>query len=455
MKTQEGSAPADDLVKSEDTDSAASEAAPAVVSTSESREQMLEERLAELEEKYDQLSAQMEAEAIERMVQDAENESRAAEEETKPEEREFLAGSLALQKLNPEITFSGDILLGLILGESPRYYAGEHDRTGLPVRAAGLHIQHVLDPYSLFKSAFDISPDDGLHLEELYISWFGLVPSLSFSIGRFRQGFGILNRWHEHDLDQTDYPMALTQVLGEGGLVGDGIQVKWMMPRLWAHANELSLEIVDGTNETLFSGEHFSVPTIMLHLKNYYDLSDATYFEVGLTGMFGCNNKRGLLTDEDDPADRRLMDEPWRTTWVAGMDITLNWTPPKRARYRSVTWRSEGYFAHKERPSDATEANPYSWGVYSYLQFQASARWFMGVRGDVALPTLRASEDIAWDVVPYLTFWQSEFVYLRLEYQYGREIPYETAQENMGRRTDNRLLFQIDFAAGPHKHEKY
>jgi hypothetical protein len=62
-------------------------------------------------------------------------------------------------------------------------------------------------------------------------------------------------------------------------------------------------------------------------------------------------------------------------------------------------------------------------------------------------------------VVPYITFWQSEFVYVRLEYSHGEEIPYfepdGTLYGTLARRVDNRVLLQIDFAAGPHKHEKY
>jgi hypothetical protein len=44
---------------------------------------------------------------------------------------------------------------------------------------------------------------------------------------------------------------------------------------------------------------------------------------------------------------------------------------------------------------------------------------------------------------------------MRLEYQHGRNIPYTRADDTMGLRTDNRVMLQIDFAAGPHKHEKY
>ena len=36
--------------------------------------------------------------------------ARAAEEEQRPEQREFLEGGLALQKLNPEISVTGDML---------------------------------------------------------------------------------------------------------------------------------------------------------------------------------------------------------------------------------------------------------------------------------------------------------------------------------------------------------
>jgi hypothetical protein len=417
--------------------------------TTRTQDQPIEERLELLEKKQAALTARMEADAVERMVQDAQNEARATDEERKPEEREFLAGGLALQKLNPELTFCGDMLAGLIL-DGRKFYAGESDRSGIPVRAVGLHFQHVLDPYSMFKSAFHISPAHGFHTEEVYISWFGIVPSMSFTVGRFRQSFGILNRWHAHDLDQTDYPLALTQVLGDEGLIGDGLVVKWLMPSLLAHVNELTLEVVNGTNEMLFSGEHFTVPSTLLHLKNYYDLSPNTYLELGLTGMFGFNNQRGVPAD-----DGTLVDEPWRKTYVGGADLTLFWSPLAQARYRSFLWRSEFYYANKELPASEPRTSQVAWGAYSYLQYQLSVRWFLGVRGDVAVPTVRANDDVAWDVVPYLTVWQSEFVYLRFEYRHGQRIPYLTSDGGLGRRTDNRVLLQIDFAAGPHKHEKY
>ena len=52
-----------------------------------------------------------------------------------------------------------------------------------------------------------------------------------------------------------------------------------------------------------------------------------------------------------------------------------------------------------------------------------------------------------WQVGPYVTWWQSPYVRVRLEVDYGD-----------GRHTGPGELFiglQIVFAAGPHKHERY
>jgi len=413
-------------------------------------EATLEARIRTLEAKLQALEESAQADELARMQDAARAEANARGSEGAPEQREFLEGALALQKLNPEISVSGDVLAALVI-DGDRFYAGADDRSGMPIREVSLHIQHVLDPYSMFKSAIAFSPTHGVGVEEVYVTWSGLVPSLTFTVGRFRQGFGVLNRWHEHDLDQTAHPFAMTAVLGEEGLVGNGFGVRWFMPPLWAHANELTLEVVDGENEALFAGQHFSVPTALLHLKSYWDLTDSTYLELGLSGMFGFHNRRGLV----DETTGTLVDEPWAQTYVGGADLTLYWSPLQQAKYYSVTWRSELYCARKQQPAGSALPTDWGFGAYSYVQVQPGERWFLGVRGDVARPMERASDDLAWDVVPYVTFWQSEFVYLRLEVQHGQRLPVTRADGTLGARTDNRVLLQVDFAAGPHKHEKY
>ncbi len=427
----------------------------------ESENQALEDRIRKLEQEVDQMRNEKEEEELARLVAEADAEAKAPETESKPEERDFLWGALALQKLNPEFSVNGDFVAGLIVDRDTRFYAGDDDRGGFFLREAGLHLQHVLDPFSMFKAAICFAPEPHpvVELEEMYLTWSAIIPSFSLTVGRFRQNFGVVNRWHEHDLDHVSHPSALTLTLGEEGLNQTGFGVKWFMPPLVAHANELTIEVTNAENEELFAGEFFSVPAVMAHLKNYYDLSDSTYLELGLSGIWGVNNKRGFINDDEE-----LDDEPWRHTVGGGVDLTLQWTPLQQAKYHSFTWRTEGFLIHKETAQDTdsidfglseSDGKRISWGVYSLFNYQLSTKWFIGVLGNIALPTIRIDKKLAWDVGPIITFWQSEFVYLRLEYRHGERMPFREASGDLTRRTDDRVLLQIDWAAGPHKHEKY
>lgn len=413
----------------------------------ETRVQELEQQLAELQEK-------MAEDELQRLVELAEQAANAPPEEARPEDRVFVAGSRSLQATNPEISVVGDFVAGLTINDDIKN--GEPVGTGFPIRALSLDIRSVLDPYSTTKIAAEILPDpeEPIALEEMYITWHGAVPSLSLSVGRFRQQFGVVNRWHEHDLEQVNHPLAMTQVIGDEGLAGDGLSLRWFMPRLWAHANELTVDVTDGNNEFLYSGERFAVPAFTGHLKNYWDLSRATYLELGLSGAMGWNNPiaraetyeeavaRGADPDAGD-YEAAMVDDGWSKTVVAGADLTLFWNPPQKAKYRSFTWRSEFYYVQKEDVlGDWTRA----WGAYSYVQVQPGAGWFLGVRGDVAHPLVPAADEIVWDVVPYVTWWQSEFVFLRLEYGLTRGLTPTP---------EHRIAFQISWAAGPHKHERY
>ncbi|MBN2525233.1 MAG: hypothetical protein JXR76_02485 [Deltaproteobacteria bacterium] len=415
----------------------------------------LQERLQKLEQKNE--NAELEA-----IIEAAQNEAEAQPSQEAPEDRNFLWGALALQKLNPEISVSADILATMFVDKNHHFYNDIGERSGFSLREVSLHVQHTLDPFSSFKGAIAFIP--GTHpeveVEEMYITWFGLIPSVSVSVGRFRQNLGILNRWHGHDLDQTSYPLALSLVLGDEGLAQTGVMIKWFMPAMWAHANELVLEITNAENDTLLAGEFFSVPSILGHLKNYWDVTDNTYIELGLSGLWGMNNKRGYFRETSN----KLKNDAWRQTFVGSVDLTLQWTPLQKAKYRSFTWRSEAYVVHREMSRDPnllqtgesdTDGKRYSFGAYSYVDFRASEQIYMGIRGDIALPTVRSKTSFAYDIVPYITFWQSEFVYMRIEYAHQSNVPASSANGVLVNCTDNKVMLQIDFAAGPHKHEKY
>ncbi len=394
----------------------------------------LQVRIKILEKRLHQLEEAQEESELQRLKEEALQEaSSASKEEGEP--KVFKSGQRSLQALNPEISVTGDVSLQRVQNKDG---FSEDQRTGAYFRVIGIHVQSNLDPFSVTKLALEFTPE-GFELGEAYVTWTNLFRNIALTAGKFRQQFGIINRWHEHSLDQFDFPLAMTTILGEEGLNQTGFSIDWLMPKLWAHANSLTLQITNGQNDHLFSGELFSFPAILGHLKNYYDLNSDTYLEIGLTGMIGQNNQRGY-------SDGKLLKEKRRLTKLGGLDLTLNWEPLNRAHYHSLTWRSELFYADKE--DSLSQNNIKTWGGYSYLEYRFNERWYAGLRFDYTQPfTAQNSGKNIYQIVPYLTWWQSHWVRLRLQYNYQNG--------NVVEEPNHLIRLQLTWAAGPHKHERY
>ncbi|MFL6195229.1 MAG: hypothetical protein ACJ75H_13725 [Thermoanaerobaculia bacterium] len=318
-----------------------------------------------------------------------------------------------LNQLNPEISMTGD-LVGLY---------DDHGREDFNGREFELNVQSALDPYSLTKWTLSFSPEEGVDIEEGYISYTGLPGGLTLTAGKFRQDFGQLNRWHLHALPQVDYPLALRTYFGDEGLAQTGLSANWLLPHPWATANELTLQLTDGESDA-FGGEDFSNLVGLAHLKNYWDVNDATYAELGLSGIAGTNGHGG---------DSRV--------W--GTDFTLHWQPPTRAKYREVTWRTE--LLRSER-DDERNVRRKALGGYSYVESLVAQNLYGGLRYDRVEDPFDPGH-VTWGLFPNLTWWQSEFVRLRGEYGFLKD---DLTGEN-----NNRFTLQVTWAAGPHKHETY
>jgi hypothetical protein len=83
--------------------------------------------------------------------------------------------------------------------------------------------------------------------------------------------------------------------------------------------------------------------------------------------------------------------------------------------------------------------------VWSLAELRLSPSWLVGGRVDwVEDPT--NPDRTAWLVSPTVTWWQSEWVRVRAEYDLlGRSVGEDTGK----------FLLQVTFAMGPHKHETY
>jgi len=318
-----------------------------------------------------------------------------------------------LNRLNPEISFTGTVVGA----------TSDASREEFTLQEFELDLQSALDPFSRTRWTISFG-EEGVEVEEGYVLYSSLPSGLELTAGRFRQQFGSLNRQHLHALPQSTYPLVLESLFGEEGLAQTGLSFVWLLPRPWATANEVAVQITSGENEEAFGGELFDDLAVLARLKNFWEISDATYFEWGLSGITG---------KTADGGDSR----------VFGTDVTLSWQPPAQAKYKALTWRAELLRSQRE---DEIGTRHEAWGGYTYLEGLFRRNLWAGLRLDWAEEPLEPERRLR-GIVPYLTWWQSEFVRLRVEYGY--------LEDELTDESENRFALQLTWAAGPHKHETY
>ena len=398
-------------------------AEPKPTPTIEELQRQVEEltrQLAIVQEQLDKMQAQQEEESrqaeLEKLRQAAAAEAARSES---PQEvdtsTKFVSGTRMQPQLNPEISLTGN-MYGV---------AGNNVKNQFSIGEWELDIRSYLDPYARVAAVFGWSEEEGFGLEEGYVDWLNLFPRMSLTVGRKRQQFGVLNRWHPHALDQVYYPWVIEESFGEEGLIGTGVSLDWLMPSLWADSNELIVEVTDGDNDVAFAGSDWTKPAILAYLKSYWDVTGDSYLEVDLTGLHGVTDPEGNL-DHD----------------FLAIDAVYNWYPAGRELYNDVTLRGMLLRSFLDLADGGRRD---AWGGYFYGQYKFSRRWIVGARYDNVQDQREAGHSF-WGISPYLTFWQSEFVRLRGEYTYGHD-------NFLG--NDNRFTLQLTVAAGPHKHERY
>ncbi len=332
------------------------------------------------------------------------------------EQTQFVDRARNLNQLNPEISVTGDVRLSATRANLTSDNAD--------IREFEFGFQSPLDPYSSTKIFASIE-EGQIGIEEAYAYWTGLPGSLRLDVGRFRQQVGELNRWHLHALSQSEYPLVLRRLFSDDGLIGDGVGLYWMAPvgggALGAH--ELWGQVTLANNPVLFDGGRRL--SWLGHLNNFWQVSRSTFFQIGGSVVYGQNPDSAL------------------TTRVFGVDARVSWRPPERALYRNFTLRGEGYQLRKTVGGIPTTR----YGGYAAADYQLSRRLFAGVRYDY-VQSLSISDTHEWAVVPSLTWWQSEWVFLRGEWQ-------RTATPIAPGLLDHsdRFLLQAVWSIGPHKHE--
>jgi len=335
-------------------------------------------------------------------------------------ERRFVGGERTLQSLNPEISVTGDVF-GTVANRT-----ADPESNQFRLNEFEVAFQSALDPFSLVK-AFVVQEEGAFNVEEAYVDWTSLPAGLGVRVGRFRNDWGKINRYHQHGLAQADRPLAHQVIFGQEGLSGLGTSLSWLTPPFLGKYNEVSFQVTNDENDVAFSGRSFDDPVFLMHETNYWDLSNAAYVEVGLSAATGVNDTAGRYR-----------------TQVYGVDWNYNWSPPAEALYKGLELRGEWLWNRRQTPTGLIDTR----GAYAYATYKMNRQWFAGVRGDWTQVPEDPAHDL-WGVAPYLEWWQSEWARIRFQYEFNSRLLDERHDR------DHRAYFQLTWAIGPHKHEQY
>lgn len=321
---------------------------------------------------------------------------------------------LGQNALNPEITVTGDV--------RSSFYRPDPGTANFAVREFEIGFQAALDPWATAK-VFAAFEDGEAVIEEGYVYFPALPGGFRLDLGAFRQEVGELNRWHLHALPEDEYPLVIRRFAGEEGLAATGVSVYWPLPFSGrAGTYELTVQATTGGNEVLYQGG--SRPAVNGKLAAFWQLSRTTYFMASGSAAFGSNPDSSLKTQLVVAAAR------------------FTWRPPQRSTSRELTVRGEFWNLRRRTAG----AGPTRAGWYADASWKLGRRFVASTRYDrVQSPDPLVSGN-EWAVTPSLTFWQSEFVYIRGNYEHARDFA--------GAKT-NRLTLQAVFAMGPHKHELF
>ena len=332
--------------------------------------------------------------------------------------------SSAAKALNPDISVIGDFI-GAAGNTNTPPLATLQPFPSLQMHESEIGLQAIIDPYA--RGDFFMSfGEEGVNLEEGYITFTALPGGFVAKVGKMRSAFGKVNMMHNHVLPWVDRPLVSTNLVGgEDGIDDAGFSVERILPAPKGIFLEATGQVFRGDSADVFTAANRSDVSTVAHLRGYKDLTESTNLDLGLSYARGHNDAMSLNGAAGD-----------FVTQLYGADATLRWKPLRRSIYHSFVGRGE--FIWSQRQQFPVEQRAF--GFYTSADYQFGRRWFGGGRFDYSD---RSRFDSLTDkgVAATLTYWPSEFSQLRGEYRFTHYA------EN---RDSHEVFMQLIFSLGAH-----
>jgi len=324
--------------------------------------------------------------------------------------------SASAKALNPDISVIGDFI-GKAGGNSVR------PSPALEMHESEVGFQAIIDPYA--RGDFFLSfGEEGVGLEEGYITFTALPAGLVAKVGKMRAAFGKINTTHNHTLPWVDRPLVTNNLVGgEDGIDDAGISLSRIIPAPKGLFLEATGQVFRGDSgeedDPLFRSSRNSDVSAVAHLRGYKDITESTNLDIGFSYARGHNE---LGTDF--------------LTQLYGIDATLRWKPLRRSIYHSFVARSEFIWSQRQQ----LPAEQRAFGFYTSAEYQLKRRWFLGGRYDWS-DRSRFATLTDKGASATLTYWPSEFSQIRGQYRFTDYA------ENM---KTHELFMQVIFSLGAH-----
>ena len=329
-------------------------------------------------------------------------------------------GAAAGSKIfNPDIAVIGDFLGAAGSNKVP------NPEPALTMHESEAAFQAIVDPYARADFFFSFG-EQGVNLEEGYLTFPAVPGGLLVRAGKMRAAFGKINTLHNHVLPWTDRPLVTRSLMGgEDGINDAGFSVARLIPNPWIFL-EATGQVFRGDSSDLFTSSKRGDLSYVGHLRGYQDITESTNIDIGISYTRG-HNGSGIVDNLDLGR--------FRTT-VYGTDATVRWRPLRRSIYHSFVGRSEFIWSRRGQPNGVQSAL----GYYVSGDYQFARRWFAGIRYD---RSNRADDALLTDKgqSAVLTYWPSEFSQLRGQYRRTQYANGPTADE---------FLMQFQFSIGAH-----
>ena len=181
--------------------------------------------------------------------------------------------SAASKIFNPDIA-----VIGNFLGAAGRNTINPSPALEMP--ESEVSFQAIVDPYARadFFMAFG---EEGVDLEEGFLTLPTIPGGLLVKIGKMRAAFGKMNTLHRHRVPWTDRPLVVDNLTGgEEGIADAGISVARLITNPWIFL-EATGEVYRGDAGDVFHSSTRGDLSYLGHLRGYQDLTESTIWTLG------------------------------------------------------------------------------------------------------------------------------------------------------------------------------